>query len=288
MDTQLESVSFEQMEEDYRRIGAALEFLHENAERRPELAEAAAAVGLSEYHFQRVFTRWVGISPKRFLQFLSKEHVRGLLEGSAGLLEAAYSSGLSGPGRLHDLLVTTEALTPGQIRRRGEGLEISYGFHPGPFGEFLLAVTERGICQLAFSDPGGREAAVRELTRRWPSAHTLENSQRTQAYAERLNRLLTRECGEPLPVHLTGTNFQIKVWEALMRIPDGRVVSYEDVAAATGHPKAVRAAGSAIGANPAPLLIPCHRVIRKMGVLGEYAYGATRKEAILGWELARY
>lgn len=209
-----------------------------------------------------------------------------MLAGSASLLEATYAAGLSSPGRLHDLFVNCEAVTPGEYKYRGAGLVIWFGFHETPFGECLLALTERGICKLAFTGEAGREAVRRELAREWEQAEVREEPERT---APILRNIFTRPAPEskPLSLYLHGTNFQIKVWEALLRIPAGRLVSYQDIAAAIGHPGAVRAVGTAVSRNPVPVLIPCHRVIRASGAFGEYRYGAERKKALLGWELAQ-
>ncbi len=271
------------MKTDYARIEQAIHYLESNYRRQPELAEVANAVGLSEFHFQRLFTRWAGISPKRFLQYLTKEGAKELLQRSS-VLEAAYGVGLSGPGRLHDLLVTTEAVTPGQARKKGLGLGIQYGFGPTPFGEALVGVTARGICFLGFVEKE-REAALKILRDEWPLA-ALEHA------PEQATRILStvfeaNTPSGPLPLYLNGTNFQLKVWEALLNIPVGSATSYEALAAATGQPAAARAVGTAISHNPIAYLIPCHRVIRKVGEFGKYRYGETRKKALLGWEAAR-
>ena len=281
------AINFDQMADDYQRVEQAILFLEANQQRQPGLKEVAESVGLSEYHFQRLFTRWVGISPKRFLQYLTKEHAKALLEGSGDLLAAAYESGLSSPGRLHDLFISCEAVTPGEFKHRGEGIEISYGVHPTPFGECLLALTSRGICSLVFVKGGDRFAALGELRRTWQRASLYEAPRQTRPVAEQVVQALLGERSQPLSLHLRGTNFQIKVWEALLQIPEGRVVSYEDIAAAIGRPQAMRAVGSAVGANPIPLLVPCHRVIRKSGEVGGYHYGTARKKSILGWEMAK-
>lgn len=278
----------EQLSQDYERVEQAILFLEENFRRQPSLEEVAKAVGLSEFHFQRLFGRWVGISPKRFLQFLTKEYAKRLLEDSRDVLDVAYSSGLSGPGRLHELFVTCEAMTPGEYRHGGQGIRISYGFHPSPFGRFMLAVTERGICALRFVREGGEEASVTSLRRNWPNAELSRNQSATAPLAGRVFCVPQRESSAPLHLFVHGTNFQIKVWEALLKIPLGKVVSYEDVAHFIGVPGATRAVGSAVGANPIPFLIPCHRVIRKIGEFGNYGEGPQRKKAILGWEAAQY
>ena len=274
------------LSEDYHRIEQAIYFLEANYQAQPSLSEVAASLNLSEYHFQRLFTHWVGISPKRFLQFLTKEHAKQLLTQAVSILDVAYATGLSGPGRLHDLLVTTEAVTPGELKSQGEGLVISYGFHPTPFGECLLALTERGICDLAYMERNGRAEALALLKGRWPRAVLQQDESQTGAILRRIfSRLAGYETG-PLSLYLRGTNFQIKVWEALLRIPRGAVVSYGDIANHLGMPSAARAVGNAIANNPIPVLIPCHRVIRKVGDFGAYRWGSARKKAMLGWELA--
>lgn len=277
------SLSYTQASEDYTRIEQAIRYLQQNALRQPELAEVADAVGLSEYHFQRLFTRWAGISPKRFLQFLTKEHAKGLLL-RASVLEAAYASGLSSPGRLHDLLVTTEAVTPGEYRARGAGLQIRYGFHPTPFGEALLGITERGICHLSFLQTDHAEA-LEAMRQDWKYAELMRDDQATQTYPM-LIFVPQAERKQSLPLHLIGTNFQLKVWEALLRIAPGEVTCYEEIALAIGQPRANRAVGTAVGHNHIAYLIPCHRVLRKAGEFGNYRWGIQRKQAMLGWEQA--
>ena len=218
------------------------------------------------------------------MQFLTKENAKAMLESSHGILEAAYTSGLSGPGRLHDLFVATEAVTPGEFKHKGAGLTIRYGFHPSPFGQCLVGVTGRGICHLAFVQPGERSQALAELQKAWPEASLQEDPQATRPLIGQIFTL--SEQSGPLGLHLCGTNFQIKVWEALLRIPPGTVVSYEDLAVSVGMPYAARAVGHAVARNPIPVLIPCHRVIRKTGEFGGYHWGAARKKALLGWEMA--
>lgn len=280
-------VDDEQRAEDYERISEALRYLERNAHAQPELKEVADHLGLSEFHLQRLFTRWVGISPKRFLQYLTKERARRLLAESASLLDVAYETGLSGPGRLHDLFIATEAVTPGEVKNQGEQLSIAYGFHATPFGECLLAVTARGICNLIFTDTDGRVGALAELRRNWLKADLMEDPGQTRPYIRQVFTALTRQEPGSLRLHLRGTNFQIQVWQALLRVPPGSIVSYEDIAVAIGMPKATRAVANAVGANPIPVLIPCHRVIRKMGEFGGYRYGVARKKALLGWEAAQ-
>lgn len=268
---------------DYLRVEKAIRFLDDNFRRQPSLGEVAAAVGISEYHFQRLFRRWAGVSPKRFLQFLTADYARALLEQRWTVLDAAYEAGLSGMGRLHDLMVSVEAATPGEVRRRGAGLEIGWGVHPSPFGECLVGVTDRGICALHFLD--GREGAEAVLRERWPRARLLPAPAEAARLVDRIFR--GRQEGAPLALHLQGTNFQVRVWEALLRVPAGAATTYEQVAHDAGAAAAVRAVGTAVGANPVAFLIPCHRVIRKTGAFGEYRWGAARKRALLGWEAAR-
>ncbi len=272
--------------EDYERIEKAIQFLAENYHYQPSLDEVARSVNLSEYHFQRLFRRWAGISPKRFVQFLTLEHAKKVLEESRSVLDAAYDAGLSSPSRLHDLFVNAEAMTPGEFKTKGAGLKISYGFHPSPFGECLLAVTERGICGLGFVGEGGRAQALEDFKRRWPAAEFHENPQKTRIYIHAIFDSKKRNGTHPVKLLLMGTNFQIRVWEALLRIPPGSVVCYEDLARQLGKPSASRAVGSAVGQNPISFLIPCHRAIRKMGITGDYHWGAARKKAILAWEAA--
>jgi AraC family transcriptional regulator of adaptative response/methylated-DNA-[protein]-cysteine methyltransferase len=278
-------VDYEALSQDYRLVERAILFLERNFKQQPGLKEVAASVGLSEYHFQRLFTRWVGISPKRFLQFLTKEHAKRLLEESENVLEAAYDSGLSGPGRLHDLFVSCEAVSPGEYKQAGEGLQIFYGFHPSPFGECLIARTERGICSLAFVQGGKREEALSDLQQRWKQADLSEDPAVTFPLVRQIFSQRYEAASSPLHLYLQGTNFQIKVWEALLRIPAGSVVSYQDIAVRIGMPKASRAVGHAVGQNPIPVIIPCHRVIRKGGEIGDYHWGSARKKALLGWEM---
>jgi AraC family transcriptional regulator of adaptative response/methylated-DNA-[protein]-cysteine methyltransferase len=278
--------NYDQASRDYQIVEQAIAFLEANYRDQPSLKEIADSVHMSEYHFQRLFTRWVGISPKRFLQFLTKEHAKELLATSGSLLDASYEAGLSGPGRLHDLFVTCEAVTPGEYKSGGEGLDIIYGFHPTPFGECLLALTDRGICDMMFTRLDERSGSLAWLKNRWTKADIHESPTRTVSQVERIFSLFESGDPEPLSVYLQGTNFQIKVWEALLHIPQGSVVSYEDIARYIGKPNSTRAVSNAVGRNPIPVLIPCHRVIRKSGVIGGYRYGTARKKALLGWEMS--
>jgi AraC family transcriptional regulator of adaptative response/methylated-DNA-[protein]-cysteine methyltransferase len=272
---------------DYLRIEKAISFLQSNYTRQPDLQEVAHSVHLSEYHFKRLFTRWAGISPKRFLQYLTLEHAKRALRDSRSVLDATFDAGLSSPGRLHDLFVTIEAMTPGEFKQSGEGLTIHYGFHPTPFGECLLAVTGRGICGLSFVPEGKRTQVLKELRDRWEDATLCAAPGTTQPFIDRLFSRRAKEQRKPLQLFLKGTNFQIKVWEALMRIPEGKVVSYEDLARAVGSPGASRAVGTAVGKNPVAYIIPCHRVIKQVGIIGNYHWGPERKKALLGWEWAK-
>jgi AraC family transcriptional regulator of adaptative response/methylated-DNA-[protein]-cysteine methyltransferase len=275
---------FSQASIDYQRIEKAIQFLAENFHLQPSLKEIAGNIHMSEFHFQRLFTRWVGISPKRFLQFLTKEYAKTLLEKSINLLDVTYESGLTSPGRLHDLFVTCEAVTPGEYKTKGAGLEIAYGYHATPFGECMLAITDRGICGLSFVQNDGRQPVFADLKNRWTHAKLVEDPHVTQPFVKRIFDPPKEKNSAPLYLILNGTNFQIKVWEALIRIPMGAVVSYESVAAHIGMPKASRAVGNAVGSNPVSFIIPCHRVIRKTAEFGNYGGGVARKMAMLGWE----
>jgi AraC family transcriptional regulator, regulatory protein of adaptative response / methylated-DNA-[protein]-cysteine methyltransferase len=274
--------TFLQPSQDYLRIEQAIRFLESNVLRQPTLSEIAASVGLSEYHFQRIFTRWAGVSPKRFLQFLTREYIKGLLDHSASLLEATYAAGLSSPGRLYDLFVQTEAVTPGEYRSKAAGVEVDYAFHPTPFGECLLGLTSRGICFLSFVQ-NDRPSALANLRHTWPGALLAEAPARTSPAIDRIFSPLSTLS---IPLHLCGTNFQIKVWEALLRLPPAGLTTYQGLAGQIGSPKASRAVGNAVAHNPVAFIIPCHRVLQKTGYFGGYRYGSTRKKAILGWELA--
>lgn len=273
---------FSENSQNYALVERAIGYIERNASSQPDLNEIAAAIGLSEYHFQRLFTRWVGISPKRFLQYISKENAKQMLKNSGDVLDAAYTTGLSGPGRLHDLLVHTEAASPGDLKRRGEGLTLRYGFHPSPFGECLLALTTRGICYLGFVQ-ADRPTALEILQSDWPNAHLKESGEETATYIPALFSL-EKHPEKPLALHLAGTNFQIKVWEALLNIAPGKVSTYQHIAANIGYTQSARAVGNAIARNKIAWLIPCHRVIRKEGAFGNYRYGLARKKAMLGWE----
>ena len=272
---------------DYKRIEQAIKFLQSNYSRQPELREIARSVHLSEFHFQRLFTRWAGISPKKFLQYLTIDHAKTVLKQSRSLLDATYESGLSSPGRLHDLFITLEAMTPGEFKNDAGGLAISYGFHLTPFGECLLAVTDRGICSLSFIERSKRREILEDLKSRWPNARFQEDEHATRPFVEKIFSSPQRFRRNSVPLLVRGTNFQVKVWEALLNIPRGFVLSYEDVAAMIGKPTAARAVGNAAGANPVAFLIPCHRVIQSAGIAGNYRWGSTRKQALLAWEASQ-
>jgi AraC family transcriptional regulator of adaptative response/methylated-DNA-[protein]-cysteine methyltransferase len=280
----MQAETFTQAAVDYERIEKAIQFLADNFHSQPNLKEIAGRIHVSEYHFQRLFSRWVGISPKRFLQFLTKEYAKTLLEKSINILDVTYESGLTSPGRLHDLFVSCEAVTPGQYKARGEGLKIVYGYHATPFGECMLAKTDRGICGLSFVQNNDRWPVFASLEDRWQKATLIEDSDVTRPFVNRIFNPSPGQRSTPLHLVLSGTNFQIKVWEALIKIPMGAVVSYEDVAAHIGMPKASRAVGNAVGSNPVSFVIPCHRVIKKTAEFGNYGGGVARKLAILGWE----
>jgi AraC family transcriptional regulator of adaptative response/methylated-DNA-[protein]-cysteine methyltransferase len=269
---------------NYAIVAEAIRFLRQQAGRQPDLDTLAAHVGLSAFHLQRVFSQWAGISPKRFLQYLTKEHARRCLRQSRDVLGAALASGLSGPGRLHDLMVSCEAVTPGQLGAGGEGLSIRFGFAATPLGEILAGVTPRGVCHLRFVETGARTAAEVALRREWPRA----SLRRDDGVVIGLGRRLFDRLAEPQPlsVLLKGTNYQVKVWEALLQVPAGAVISYGNLAVMAGHPGAHRAVGSAMAQNRIAVLIPCHRVIRESGDIGQYRWGTERKCALLLREAA--
>lgn len=267
---------------DYDRIEKAIRYLERNFHAQPKLAEVAAQVGLSEFHFQRLFQRWAGISPKRFLQCLTAGYAEQLLKESANLLDATYQAGLSSPSRLHGLFVNLHALTPAEWRAAGSGVTLRHGQHATPFGRCLLALTDKGICHLSFVDQDSGDA-LSGLREQWPGARLQADAAATRAVVE---RVFSRrpEQGAPLHLWVRGSHFQIKVWQALMRIPAGALASYGDIASMLGSPQASRAVGSAVARNHIAYLIPCHRVIRSTGVVGDYRWGTARKKALLAWE----
>ena len=269
-------------------VAAAIDYLVRHYADQPSLDDVAGIAGLSPHHFQRTFKAWTGVSPKRFLQYVTLGHAKRVLSETANLLDASLDLGLSGPGRLHDLFVACEAMTPGEYKQKGRGLAIRYGLHDSPLGRVLIGVTDRGICSLGFVESGEEDGGARSLTKQWPNADIIEDAPSTKAAAAAaFDFAFSNNKGPEAPrLLLTGTNFQIKVWEALMRIPRGGVVSYQDIARAIGSPGAVRAVGGAVGANLIALLIPCHRVILKSGAIHNYRWGVARKRAILAVEQA--
>ena len=267
---------------DYQRMEETLEWLTAHFEAQPSLEEIAAHAGVSPYHFQRLFTRWVGLSPKKYVQFLTLERAKACLAASQSVLDASFAAGLSGPGRLHDLFVNIEAVTPGEYRRGAAGVVIRHGVHDSPFGPVLLLHTDRGICGLAFTAPGEERRTLTEMASRWPEARLVADA---GPGAELAARVFGGACGERLTLWLYGTPFQIQVWQALMRIPPGSITSYKALAGYIGRPHASRAVGMASAANPISYLIPCHRVIRNSGALGGYRWGLGRKLAMLSREL---
>lgn len=270
---------------DYRRVASIIHWLDEHHADQPTLRQIAAVAGVSEFTLQRLFSRWAGISPKRFLQHLTLEHNKALLRDSHSILAAGETSGLSSVSRVHDLFISCHAATPGEYRRGGDGLEIRYGFHDSPFGECLVAANDRGLCNLLFV-AGDRSATLAELAAQWPAARLSRGEDATRVLVE---RVFSRDWSQdsPLYVHLKGTGLQIQVWQALLRVPEGRLVSYQDLARAAGAPRAVRAVASAVARNPVQYLIPCHRVIRKTGAFGAYHGGPARKKAMLVREIGR-
>jgi len=274
-----------QSAQDYALVAQAIRYIETHRREQPELAEIAGHVGLSEFHFQRLFSRWAGVSPKRFLQALTVEEARRSLTRSGSVLDAAYETGLSGPGRLHDLLVQCQAATPGEVKSGGAGLTIRYGIEPTPFGNALIGVTERGICGFSFVGEYEAGRAIDELQARWPAARLREDPDQSAAIAQRI--FADSRSDEPLHLLIKGTNFQMQVWQALLRVPPGAVTTYGELAQAIGRPSAARAVGSAVGSNAIAWLIPCHRVIRQTGVVDGYRWGSDRKRAMLGWEAAQ-
>lgn len=267
----------------YETIAAAIGYIREHFREQPGLEEVAAAVHLSPFHFQRVFREWAGVSPKKFLQYLTVEYAKSILKEGSTVSDAAWESGLSGTGRLHDLFVHIEGMTPGEYRNGGKELRIHYSFAETPFGEVLIASTPKGICHLAFA--GDRRQALEELKTSFPNA-TIQ--QTTDLLQQNALHIFTRDWShlQEIRLHLKGTPFQLKVWEALLHIPAGQLTTYQAIAQMAGHPGAIRAAGTAIGSNPVAFLIPCHRVIRSTGETGQYRWTAYRKTAMIGWEAA--
>ncbi len=273
--------------QDYQRIEAAITFLETNFQEQPSLEEIAASVHLSKYHFQRVFKRWAGVTPIQFLHYLTLDYAKARLQESRSVLQASLDSGLSGPGRLHDLFISHEAMSPGEYKRKGAGLVIQYGYHLSPFGESLVALTARGICALRFLLDGDRQDALDTLRSEWPQAQFVENPETTRRVIEDLFMSRTLRKDKCFHLLLKGTNFQVQVWQALLKIPAGAMVSYQGVATMVGRPTASRAVANAIASNPIGFLIPCHRVINQRGEIRFYRWGSARKKAILGWEASQ-
>ena len=272
---------------DYERIANVIRFLDRHYTEQPDLNQLATAAGLSPFHFHRLFSTWAGVTPKDFLQCLTLEHVKQLLLEGNNVLDAALDAGLSGPGRLHDLCVTLEAASPGEMKNGGAGMRIDYGFTETPFGEALIAETKRGICHLSFVDGNGRNGARDLLTSEWPNAKLQRADQRAEELAGKIfTQPRQNQSSRPLRAFVRGTPFQVRVWRALLSVPTGSLTTYGRIAHAIGQSKAARAVGSAVGANPISFVIPCHRVIRETGALGNYGGGRVRKRAIVGWELA--
>lgn len=284
----MENKTFIEQSADYRRVEAAIGYLESRFKRQPGLDEIAASVNLSKYHFERLFKRWAGVTPIQFMQFLTLQFTRERLAAARSILDTALDAGLSGPSRLHDLFVTFQAMTPGEEKKKGAGLRIDYGFHPSPFGECLLGLTHRGICHLGFVTGEDRAAALGQLRQLWPEARLAERRRATGAVLRRIFAQPGSGPARPFHLLLRGTNFQVNVWRALLGIPAGTVVSYQDVAAWLGKPAAARAVGNALAVNPVGFLIPCHRVINCSGGIHRYRWGTARKKAMVAWEAARF
>ncbi len=272
---------------DYDAVRRAIAFISERWRNQPTIDAMADAAGVTPDELHQLFRRWAGLTPKAFMQALTLDHAKNLLRDSASVLDAALDSGLSGPGRLHDLFVTHEAMSPGQWKTGGAGMTLHYGFHPSPFGTAVVIATDRGLAGLAFSDPGEEQAALADMLRRWPRATAIEDSSATQALAQRVFEPSQWRADQPLRVVLIGTDFEVRVWEALLKIPMGRAVSYSDIAKNIQLPKASRAVGAAVGKNPVSFVVPCHRALGKSGALTGYHWGLTRKQAMIGWEAGR-
>ena len=269
---------------DYDIVRRAIAHIRENWRAQPEIETIAHAAGVTPTELHHLFRRWAGLSPKAFLQALTLDRARVLLRDSASVLDAAFEVGLSGPGRLHDLFVTHEAMSPGEWKSGGEGLALHYGFHPSPFGSALVMATERGLAGLAFADAGDEPAALADMRRRWPKATYAEDVARTTPLARRIFDPKLWCAETPLRVVLIGTDFEVRVWDALLKVPMGCLTSYSDLAAKIRFPKAARAVGAAVGKNPVSFVVPCHRVVGRSGALTGYHWGLTRKRAMLGWE----
>jgi AraC family transcriptional regulator of adaptative response/methylated-DNA-[protein]-cysteine methyltransferase len=269
---------------DYATVRRAIAHISEAFRDQPEVADIAAAAGVSEPDLHALFRRWAGLSPKAFLQAVTLDHARRMLKDSASVLDVAYDTGLSGPGRLHDLFVTHEAMSPGEYKSGGKGLVVTFGFHDSPFGQALVMATPRGLAGLAFADPGEERAALDDMRGRWPNARFVESRDQTAGLAKRIFDQACWRPDHPLRIVMIGTDFEVRVWETLLRIPMGRAATYSDIAARIGKPSASRAVGAAVGRNPMSFVVPCHRVLGKSGAFTGYHWGLTRKRAMLGWE----
>ncbi|MEO6167034.1 MAG: methylated-DNA--[protein]-cysteine S-methyltransferase [Chitinophagales bacterium] len=270
---------------NYNRIAEAIDYIHQNFKEQPDLDEVAEKIHLSPFHFQRLFTEWAGVSPKKFLQYISVEHAKSILKDKqATLFDAAFETGLSGTGRLHDLFINIEGMTPGEFKNGGEALSINYSYAESPFGDMLIASTSKGICHMAFAE--SEHEALIILRRKFPNAHY---QQMVDLLQQNALYIFTQDWKQisHIKLHLKGTAFQLKVWETLLKIPMGQLSTYGNIATRIQSPKASRAVGSAIGDNPVAFLIPCHRVIQSSGTFGQYHWGSNRKTAMIGWEAAR-
>jgi AraC family transcriptional regulator of adaptative response/methylated-DNA-[protein]-cysteine methyltransferase len=273
--------------DDYAAVRRAVAFISQNWRAQPAIEEIAHACGVTSDELHHLFRRWAGLTPKEFVAAITLDHARKLLRDSASVLDATYAVGLSGPGRLHDLFVTHEAMSPGEWKAGGGGLTLVYGFHPSPFGDALVVATERGLAGLAFADPGEQKAALDDMRGRWPQARLREEQMRTATFAQRIFDPKLWQRDRPLRVVMIGTDFEVRVWETLLTIPMGRATTYSDIATKIRAPKAARAVGAAVGKNPIAFVVPCHRVIGKSGELTGYHWGLTRKRAMLGWEAGK-
>jgi AraC family transcriptional regulator of adaptative response/methylated-DNA-[protein]-cysteine methyltransferase len=269
---------------DYDVVRRAIGHIRGHWREQPEIETIAEAAGVTPTELHHLFRRWAGLTPKAFLQALTLDGARQLLRDSASVLDATYEVGLSGPGRLHDLFVTHEAMSPGEWKTGGGGLTIYFGFHPSPFGSALVMATARGLAGLAFADHGEERAALEDMKGRWPRANYVEDSARTAAVAKRIFDPSKWQASEPLRVVLIGTDWEVRVWETLLQIPMGRLTTYSDIATKIRKPTAARAVGTAVGKNPISFVVPCHRVVGKSGDVTGYHWGITRKRAMLGWE----
>ncbi len=269
---------------DYDSVRRAIAFISEYWRTQPTIEAIADAAGVTPDELHHLFRRWAGLTPKAFIQALTLDHAKGLLRNSASLLDAALNSGLSGPGRLHDLFVTHEAMSPGEWKKGGAGMRLSFGFHPSPFGTAIVIASGRGLAELAFADAGEEQTALADMKRRWPNATYVEDYAGTAALAQRVFDTKLWRPDQPLRVVLIGTDFEVRVWETLLKIPLGKATTYSSIAVNLHSPNASRAVGAAVGKNPVSFVVPCHRVIGKSGALTGYHWGITRKQAMLGWE----